>query len=617
LEIAAMPLMLLGTQWYILFNVIAGAMVIPTDLKEAALIYRFSNLQPTSTASLRSRAAREWSLATLVSVCVSLAVVAPFFRLGTASGHDVAFHMASWLDAAGQWKQGVIFPRWTEWANFGFGEPRFIFYPPLSWLFGAFLGTVIPWQAVAVVFIAGVQTLAGLSAYSALRRLVNSSFAALFGAACFAANPYALLIIYMRSDFAELLAIAFFPLLLLGALRLSEVAPSEDSGEFRKVFFFALPFCAIWLSNAPAAVIATYSATLLFTVAAIRRHSLLPFRGGAAGIVLGFGLASFYLIPAIYEQRWVNITDALAGGLTPEQNFLYANTSDAEHDAFNLIVSRLALLLIFWVICGAVAWWRSNSGALDATTGNSGHFFAVMTLAAVAAALMFPIAGVFWRYLPELRFVQFPWRWMSVLALCAAVLTAAAARSWLRWAWILVVPLAIVASAHYLVGNGWWDSEDMPTLQTDIKNGAGFEGTDEYDPIGDDHTDLGQKDPRARLLPSPSDLEAHRETRIEIEQWAAEHRVIRVAARKPGRLALHLLNYPAWRVRLNGNDVRLEHPKGTEQMIVPIPAGESELRVDFTRTPDRSIGGWISIVSLTGSICCFYWQRRAPRTPAG
>jgi NitT/TauT family transport system permease protein len=41
LEIAAMTLMLLGTQWYILFNVIAGAMAIPTDLKEAARVFRF------------------------------------------------------------------------------------------------------------------------------------------------------------------------------------------------------------------------------------------------------------------------------------------------------------------------------------------------------------------------------------------------------------------------------------------------------------------------------------------------------------------------------------------------------------------------------------------------
>jgi NitT/TauT family transport system permease protein len=38
-------LMLLGTQWYILFNVIAGAMAIPADLKEAATSYRITGWQ--------------------------------------------------------------------------------------------------------------------------------------------------------------------------------------------------------------------------------------------------------------------------------------------------------------------------------------------------------------------------------------------------------------------------------------------------------------------------------------------------------------------------------------------------------------------------------------------
>ena len=35
-------LLLLGTQWYVLFNVIAGAMAIPTDLKEATQVFRFT-----------------------------------------------------------------------------------------------------------------------------------------------------------------------------------------------------------------------------------------------------------------------------------------------------------------------------------------------------------------------------------------------------------------------------------------------------------------------------------------------------------------------------------------------------------------------------------------------
>jgi NitT/TauT family transport system permease protein len=39
---AAIVLMLLGTQWYILFNVIAGAMAIPNDLKEATTVYHIT-----------------------------------------------------------------------------------------------------------------------------------------------------------------------------------------------------------------------------------------------------------------------------------------------------------------------------------------------------------------------------------------------------------------------------------------------------------------------------------------------------------------------------------------------------------------------------------------------
>jgi NitT/TauT family transport system permease protein len=45
LGIGSIALMLLGTQWYILFNVIAGAMAIPSDLREVATLCRFTRWQ--------------------------------------------------------------------------------------------------------------------------------------------------------------------------------------------------------------------------------------------------------------------------------------------------------------------------------------------------------------------------------------------------------------------------------------------------------------------------------------------------------------------------------------------------------------------------------------------
>jgi NitT/TauT family transport system permease protein len=43
--IASIILLLLGTQWYLLFNVIAGASAIPTELVEACTIYRFNRVE--------------------------------------------------------------------------------------------------------------------------------------------------------------------------------------------------------------------------------------------------------------------------------------------------------------------------------------------------------------------------------------------------------------------------------------------------------------------------------------------------------------------------------------------------------------------------------------------
>ena len=556
----------------------------------------------TSSAELSNRRSwsagnRVWWLALGVSLGTALLIVAPFFWLGNASGHDFGFHAASWLDVAGQWKEGNFFPRWTEWANHGFGEPRFVFYPPLSWMLGAALGSVLPWNAVPGAFIVIVQTLAGLSAFALARRFLPDK-AALFGAACYAANPYALVIIYMRSDFAEQLACALMPLVVLTALHLCGLAEIRRRSWPRSMGLFGAAFAGVWLCNAPAGVLASYSVALIFAWAVLEERTLRPLWRGAGGLALGFGLASFYLLPAAYEQRWVNITQALSSGLQPADNFLYTMTSDPEHVVFNWIASSAAVLLLVMTGIAGIAAGRETLQE-QSREETKKLWRVLLVLSAVAVILMFRPSLFFWAHLPKLRFVQFPWRWMAILAVpYAYFLAAAIAQGRRKSVWVVAAILLSASTATFLVQKTWWDSDDIPSLRDAIANDQGFEGTDEYDPLGDDHYSLPEKAPRVMVLPAEVSEGSAPKAEILIDQWTGEEKNVRVTSYGPLKIGLRLLDYPAWRVQLNGKLTSPGRGETNSQMIFSLGPGTQRITVRFVRTPDRKVGIAISLAAV-------------------
>ena len=512
----------------------------------------------------------------LVVMAVAFAVVLPFVFLGNPSGHDFEFHVNSWMEVLGQWKHGIVYPRWAALAHYGYGEARFIFYPPASWMLGAALGALLPWKTVPAAYVWIVLTLSGCSMFLLARSWLNQRDA-LFAAALYAANPYYIVIVYWRSAFAELLAGALLPLLLLFVIRL------QERGR-RAIIPLALIIAAAWLTNAPSAVMVNYSVALLVIVVAIARRSPRILLDGGTAVLLGAALAAFYIFPAAYEAKWVNISEVLAPGVRPQDNFLFTTINDADHNRFNLLVSLVATAEIIVLVVATFfsrRWHRLSS-----------MWWILVAWAVAASLLMFSLTGPAWDHLPKLRFVQLPWRWLLCLNVVFALLVIMAFRRWSTRLLVCVVLLGVVAFGWHWVQPPWWDTAaDINEMLDNQQEGSGYEGVDEYVPANADASEIKQDAPLVTAEGSPR-------TQIKVQHWDPELKVFTADLREPGKLLLRLFNYPAWRVQVNGRVASTETQEVTGQMIILVDAGENHVEIRLVRTRDRTLGGIISAATI-------------------
>ncbi len=536
----------------------------------------------------------------LFLACVAIAI-APLALRGTSCGQDFDFHLESWMEAARQWYQGVFYPHWVASANYQAGEPRFVFYPPLSWMLGAILGTFFPWAWTPILFTTICLLAMGAACYKMACEWLPPNTATL--AACFyVISPYVFFVIYERSACAELLAAVWFPLLVLYTLR-----------DKPSTLQLALTVAALWFTNAPAAVMGSYALAIIVLVATIteRRWTLLA--RAASAVALGLGLAAVYIIPAVYEQRWVEIDRAIMPGMRIQDSFLFEHTGMAYHDQVLRTASWIATFMLVATLLAVIASFRAEKvKPLRAP---------LIALAALIAFLQFPISKFLWNIAPELRFLQFPWRWLLVLGLIFAIFAAVMlALNTLKTTRKMLNVLFVIAFAAVFCIHAWshfWlfcDDEDNIRAQIATFHDNGFEGTDEYTPAPADNASIQQNLAPIRVVSSPDGDEADSSIEenpdwqpnendlvpaiIQIRRWNVEHMTADVQTDHPGYAILRVMDYPAWRVQVNKVTIHDRPRRDDGLVVIPISVGTTTIDVQYTTTRDMWAGRIVSLITL-------------------
>lgn len=597
-----------------------------------------------SGADLFARGWKSKIVGPLILCLAALVATSPDLIRGTSCGHDYDFHLASWLDAQAAWRHGLFYPHWAPSPNYGAGEPRFVFYPPLTWMLGAAFGLIFPWKGVELAITCSFLALTGLATRLLARQGGLADGAATLAGCGALFSGYSMFTAYERSAFGELAGGFWIPLLLYLVFR----DRNCQSRAWRRAFdgsgsLLVLVIAGAWLSNAPLGVMASYLLAAVALIVALLDRSWAPILRSLVAVILGLGLSAIYLVPAAVQQRWVQIREATDDpGLAIENSFLFGRHADPRlelHDVELWRVSFIAVLMIgIAIICIFIAWRR---GRLPERKS----WWIPLALVPIAVLLLqLPFSLPLWNALPKLRFLQFPWRWLVVLEAPLGIFFAAAVWTSRRWARIFVIAgctaIFLGTTAFTLfVFHQDCDAEDaVKGMLTAYKAGQGFEGADEYAPPGADNDLMAIGIPDACLTTNPEEVLAASDDG-NIPEWdpanghcnatyswqrhngrfSAEH--LRLSADIPhqGFLILHLRNYATWQIRVNGTLLAfgadpmlppLPHrPDGL--MVVPVAQGHTDLTIDWATTSDEVAGRWLSFLALLGLGGLFLAERRS------
>ena len=555
---------------------------------------------------------------------------------GSSCGHDFNVHLVSWIDCLNAWRHGIPYPHWTPSANYGAGEPRFVFYPPLTWMLGAALGAILPWNLAPIALTFIIFAVTGLATRALAREALDDLPATLAGCVSIFSG-FTLLTGYERCAFPEFAGGFWLPLLILFALR--DRAPSASL--LRRAFDgssvpLAIVLAGAWLSNLPLGVIAGYLLAGTAFLWAIVNKSWAPLLRAAAATVLGLGLASIYWVPATFQRHWVDIRQATEDpSFNFENNWLFshhANPLLALHDVVLQQVSWIAVSMIGVALAAVVICYFRNSLPKPGINSRA-WWIPLAAIPIVVLFLLFPISRPLWHTLPQMPFLQYPWRTLEAVEAPMSIFFVAAiwpshpdAHDVRRLRRNRIVVLAAFAAlfiaATIYAGKAFFQvcypEDTVASMLVDYHSGAGFEGMYEYEPPDADISTVPTGIPDACLVtdpnivlgkPDPDDPDANpawapdQGTCLAAFTWASgaqlnpEHRALLATMPRSGYLVLHLLRYPAWSIRLNGQPFTNLPSRNDGLIAIPVPQGPIDLTVDWTRSPGDVAGRWLTVLS--------------------
>jgi hypothetical protein len=549
---------------------------------------------PSITSSPLPRA---WAIRRVLPILAALTVAVglttlgrPLLHDGFPAGHDLTAHLTyTHLFDRALWS-GQLPVRWTQGVRIGDTQPLFSFYQPGFYYAVELVHLVMPSLAVSLKTTVLALWACGAVFVSRLGPRRRGWMGPALGAAVFASSPYLLLDVNVRAAYPELAAIAAAAGVLWAIDRLA-----ETPGPCRAAWLAALLAAAL-VCHLPSTLIFCpifVARTVLGAAAAVERRRVLLWSGAA--VLLAAGLSAFYVVPALAERDLVQMSGLTHGYFDYRNHFVapsqWVDFSWGYGPSLRGAADRMSFQvgIVQWgVIAGAMACGIAAAGRRRLASTDRDLLF---WLAVIVGALFMTTAasGPIWRALPPLAYLQFPWRFLMLVAVaCGALATNLLARLGRRPAQAALLTAAMVVAfiashpqrrpSHY-VPQADIDIDRPAWSQTDAARKMAFVEPGYY-PAGTGDLDVEHPPPIVGGRWTTSDPTAR-------VTWRAftDHRLALDVRSEAGTdLVLASRTSPAWRVTVDGVETitSFEPPHGF--IRVRVPPGAHLLQAELRET---------------------------------
>jgi uncharacterized protein DUF6541 len=583
--------------------------------------------------------------AMLLVLVLCLPALVPLLRPGWFRGHDDS-HLFRLIEYDVALRDGQWPPRWFPDISAGYGNPHPIYYAPLFYMTAegfhlAGLGPVGALKAAATVFL----ILAALGMFWLVRRLWGDAAGAA-AALAYTYVPYHLLDLYVREALSEFTVFACLPLLLVALQRL------RDRGTRGTVCGVALAGAALALSHTISIMI--LPPLLLAWVALLswprpgetgRDLRAWLLRAAGAGAIGGL-LAAFFLVPASLEREAINIENYASWYVDFHAHFVDPRQLLWWPWGFGMSIEGIGDGMSFRMgmiqIAGTVAALFGLRRLRRRGGEGARHVRFQLLVTVLAVFMMLPVSVRIWEAIRPLRFLQFPWRLLTLTSLSTSLLCGAAyaafstggaapaaadvqgvvapaARSrggeFRRLAPVAALGLILAGSAA--LGGMLGVDLRVPVQRIGFRNKPFSELVDRgpgappdplnadfvrrntlrwYDhlPPGVHYMGLGPED-----LARPRAEPASGRARVAITESRSWRLRFIVDAETEALIRVNIYRFPGWTVRVDGAVVPLvEGSRQRRVIFFQVSPGPHEVEVVFERTGPRRLGDRLTLAGL-------------------